>query len=203
VADPAAKVPSWWFDTAAGGGWLGASGSHVIDQLRTWLGEVAEVSASLGVVSARVGVAEDTFTVRVRLASGADGVLVQTAAAWGPIAGVTSVAGTTGTVWIDGDTAWLADGDGSRPLPVPEDLAPDDAVAPSDDPRHRFTHLELGPYTRLCAVLADGVAGRPLAAPVPVPTFVDGLREMEVMDAIRASAASGGAVTVVAHQDVP
>ena len=38
VADPEAKVPSWWFDAGAGGGWLGASGSHVVDQIRAWLG---------------------------------------------------------------------------------------------------------------------------------------------------------------------
>src|SRR4051794_16160791 len=40
VADPAARVPEWWFDTERGGGWLGASGSHVIDQVHHWLGDV-------------------------------------------------------------------------------------------------------------------------------------------------------------------
>ena len=34
VADPEARVPEWWFDAARGGGWLGASGSHVVDQVR-------------------------------------------------------------------------------------------------------------------------------------------------------------------------
>jgi len=197
VADPASPVPSWWFDAAAGGGWLGASGSHVVDQLRTWLGEVVEVSATLSVVSDRRDVAEDSFTVRVRLASGVDAVLQQTAAAWGPYAGLTRVAGTEGTTWIDGEEAWLADRDGARRLPIPEDLALGPAPAESDDPRHRFTHLELAPFTRLCEVLRAGVEGRPLPDAVPVPTFVDGVANTRVLDAIRASAAAEGAPTPV------
>src|SRR5262249_40426500 len=83
VADPAAAMPSWWFDRARGGGWLGASGSHVIDQVRTWLGEFEHVSATLPTVSARgADAAEDSFVVRFRLRNGAEGVLVQTASAW-------------------------------------------------------------------------------------------------------------------------
>jgi predicted dehydrogenase len=192
VADPDARVPPWWFDAAAGGGWLGASGSHVVDMLRVWLGEVAEVSARLGVTSARVGVAEDTFTVTVRFRSGADGVLQQTAAAWGPMAGLTRVAGTTGTLWIDGEAVHLADAAGTRQLPVPAELALPSPPEQSDDPRHRFTHLELGPYTRLCEALRAGVDGRPLPDAVPLPTFADGVACMRVLDAIRTSSGRGG-----------
>jgi predicted dehydrogenase len=192
VADPAAAVPVWWFDEAAGGGWLGASGSHVVDQIRDWLGEFAEVSARCNVVSARTGVAEDSFTIRFRLRSGVDGILQQTAAAWGPFAGVTRVAGTDGTVWIDGDTAWIADRDGARPLDPPPDLALPEPPAETDDPRHRFTHLELGPYTRLCEVLRAAVDGRAPDTAVAVPTFADGLAEMVVLDAVRESARHDG-----------
>ncbi len=197
VADPAAKAPVWWFDADAGGGWLGASGSHIIDQIRTWLGEFAEVSARLNVVSQREGVAEDSFTIRFRLESGVEGVLQQTAAAWGPMTGMTRVAGTKGSVWIDGDEPWLADADGAARLEVPDDLALPVPPEASDDPRDRFTHLELGPFTRLAEVLRAGVEGRSLPGAVPVPTFVDGLAEMRVMDAIRESAASGGATTAL------
>ena len=151
--------------------------------------------------------AEDTFTVRCRFASGVDGVLQQTAAAWGPYAGITRVAGTRGTLWIDGDEPWLADADGVRRLDVPPDLQLPAPPAESDDPRHRFTHLELGPFTRLCEVLRAGVEGRPLPDAVPPPTFADGVAEMRVLDAIRSSAASGGAVTPVGvltrYQGVP
>jgi predicted dehydrogenase len=197
VADPATAVPGWWFDRDAGGGWLGASGSHVVDQVRVWLGDITEVSAMLALVSDRHDAAEDTFTVRCRFASGADGVLQQTAAAWGPYAGLTRVAGTTGSVWIERDEPWLADAEGARRLEIPADLALPAPPDESDDPRHRFTHLELGPFTRLCEALRAGVEGSPMSDAVPVPTFADGVAEMRVLDAIRASAANGGAVTTV------
>ena len=197
VADPEAKVPRWWFDVEAGGGWLGAAGSHIVDQIRTWLGEFESVSATLNVVSARGDVAEDSFTARFTLRSGVQGVLQQTAAAWGPYGGLTRVAGTDGSLWTEGDAVWLADRDGTRQLPVPPELALPEAPEESDDPRHKFTHLELGPYTRLCEVLRVGVEGGPTEASVPVPTFADGVACMDVLDAIRASAASDGAVVQV------
>ncbi len=154
VADPAARVPHWWFDADAGGGWLGASGSHVVDQLRTWLGEVASVSAALPTVSARDGGAEDSFVVRITMHNGAEGVLQQTAASWSSeIPGLSVVGGTTGTLAIEGGTVWLADRDGRRALPVPDDLQLPAPPTVSDDPRERYTHLELGPYTRLCEAL--------------------------------------------------
>lgn len=192
VADPETRTPPWWFDPEAGGGWLGASGSHVVDQVRVWGGEFAEVSARLGVVSARESAAEDSFTTRFRLANGADGVIQQTAAAWGPLAGLTRVAGSRATAWIDGTDAWIADADGTRPLTIPPDLALPAPPPASDDPRHQFTHLELGPFTRLCEVLRAGVEARPFEPAVPVATFVDGVATTRVLDAIRASANGRG-----------
>ena len=196
VADPEARVPEWWFDAARGGGWLGASGSHVVDQVRCWFGEVASVSATLPTVAAREG-AEDSFVVRASTASGVEVVMQQTAASWTPhVAGVTVVAGTDGTLELDGEGVWCSDRSGRRLLPVPHDLALP-APPASDDPRHRYTHLELGPYARLCEALLAGVEGRPFESAVEVPTFADGLACMRVLDAVRASAAAGGAVSAV------
>ncbi len=194
VPDPAARTPDWWFDDGVGGGWLGASGSHVIDQVRAWLGDFAEVSARLPVVSDRVDVAEDTFVVRFRLRGGVDGVLAQTAGAWGPMTGVTRVVGTRASAWVDGSDAWLADATGTHHLDVPADLALPAPPDESADPRHRFTHLELGPFTRLGEALRAGVEGRPATSPVPLATFADGVAAMRTMDAIRASAAADGAL---------
>ncbi|MGH9024995.1 MAG: Gfo/Idh/MocA family protein, partial [Acidimicrobiia bacterium] len=170
VADPDARLPGWWFDAAGGGGWLGASGSHMIDAVRVWLGEFASVSAALTVVSARTDVAEDSFTIRFSLTSGVEGVLQQTGATWGRTAGITRVAGSRGTAWIESEAAWVADAAGTRRLEVPDELELPEVPVASDDPRHRFTHLELGPYTRLCEVLRAGVEGRRHDAAVPVPT---------------------------------
>ncbi|HZQ58841.1 MAG TPA: Gfo/Idh/MocA family oxidoreductase [Acidimicrobiales bacterium] len=203
LADPAAPTPPWWFDPARGGGWLGASGSHVVDQVRSWLGEFDEVSAGLSVVSDRKGVADDTFTLRFSLKSGAQGVLHQSAGAWGPAVNVTRVSGPAGSLWLEDGEVWLATADGHRRLEVPEALRLPAPPEESDDPRHRFTHIELSPFTRLCEVLGDLMAGRPPRHPAPPATFQDGYAGMLVLDAARASAMAGGESVRVPAPDGP
>lgn len=195
VADPAAKVPAWWFDPAQGGGWLGASGSHAIDQLRHWLGEVEAVSARLGSVSDRGHhAAEDAFAVTATMASGAIAVLAQTGGAWGPAADITRVAGEVGTLWLEGEAVWLCDRTGTHRLEVAPGLDLGPGPTPSDDPRHRFTHLEFGPYTRLAEAWRDQIQQGRSPDHLPTPaTFADGVAVTAVLDAIRRSDAAGGA----------
>jgi predicted dehydrogenase len=197
VASPEAKMPRWWFDAKAGGGWLGASGSHIIDQVRMTAGEFASLSATLPIVSSREGVAEDSYIVRFQLVNGAQGVLQQTAGAWGPSVSMTRIAGTEGTVWIESGTVKIGDRQGTRDLPVPADLVLPPPPPPSDDPRHRYSALELGPYTRLCESLRAAMEGNRSVRVVPLPTFADGIACMEVMDAIRQSATGNGALVTL------
>jgi predicted dehydrogenase len=193
VARPDATMPSWWFDIGAGGGWLGASGSHSIDQVRAWLGEFASLSAALPTLAARKSGAEDSFAVRFRLANGVEGMVQQTAAAWGPPTDTTRISGTDGTLWLDGNAVWLADRNGPRELPMPSDLVLPAGVPAGNAPQAASVPL----FARLCEALRAAMEGRPLAGPVPVPTFADGVACMKVLDAVRASAAKGGtAVTV-------
>ena len=200
VADPAKAMPEWWFDETRGGGWLGASGSHLVDQLRTWLGEVAAVSAALPVVSARDQVAEDSFVIMATMTSGVTGVLQQTAASWAPKRpALTAVAGTAGTVLVRGADVVLADAEGARDLVPTLDMTLPEPPTVSDDRRERFTHLELGPYIRLCEVLRAGVEGRPAESVVEPPTFADGVAVTAVLDAVRQSAAAGGVRVEVAR----
>jgi hypothetical protein len=55
-------------------------------------------------------------------------------------------------------------------------------VPPSDDPRQRFTHLEIGPFTDLCRqfdiAISTGDTG-------DAATFADGVAAQRVMDRIR------------------
>jgi predicted dehydrogenase len=190
-ADPETRLPKWWFDKAAGGGWLGAGGSHIIDQVRAWLGDFHSLSANLMVVSDRGDVADDSYSVRFVLENGVEGSMQQTAGAWGPMTTLWRCAGTRGTVWTEGGKVMVADKQGVRELPAPGDLL----LPPGDpDPRRRMALFELGPFTRLCEALRNAIETGDPRAPVAAPTFRDGLASMEVIDAIRASAAAGGAL---------
>ncbi len=198
VASPAAKMPHWWFDRGVGGGWLGAHGSHLVDQVRAWLGEFASLSAALPMVSAREGLAEDSYVLRFRLANGAQGVLQHTAGAWGEPSSVARVAGTLGTIWADRGVVRLADCTGMRELPVPDDLqGPPPAGGQGENSHPRQSHMEVGLYAALCDVLRAGVEGRRPGGAVPPPTFRDGVACMEVLDAIRLSAANDGALVTL------
>ena len=189
VADPTAKRPEWWFDPAAGGGWLGASGSHQIDMIRSWLGEFHSLSAATPMVSDRSGVAEDSFDVRFTLASGLEGVISQSGGCWGPTAMMSRLMGTRGTLWLEGGQAWLADHHGTRALEIPGPLQLPH-IPPSDDPRKPYLHLELPPSIRMCEAWRDAITRRtPLHG---YATFADGLACMKVIDAVRQSATNGG-----------
>jgi predicted dehydrogenase len=119
----------------------------------------------------------------------------QTAGAWGPMTTMWRCAGTKGTVWIEGGKVMVADKSGTRELPVPDDLLLPPAPPPADpNSSNRLSHLELGPFTRLCEAMRNAIEGKQATTPVAPPTFRDGLASMQVMDAIRASAAAGGAV---------
>ena len=197
-ADPETPLPKWWFDPAQGGGWLGAGGSHLIDQIRAWLGDFATLSANLMLVSDRKADCEDSYSMRFKLTNGVEGSMQQSAGAWGPMATMWRCAGTKGTVWTEQGKVFVADKAGTRELPVPEDLVLPSPPAPADpNSANRASHFEIGPFTRFCEALRAGVEGHTVQSPVPVPTFRDGLAAMRVLDAMRASSAQGGALQQV------
>jgi predicted dehydrogenase len=194
LADPAAELPDWWSDAAQGGGWLGAHGSHVIDQIRVTLGEFTGVSATLANVAPRAMTAEDSYMVHFRLATGVEGVMASSAAAWGQPLVVARVVGTNGTAWMEGDAVRIGDASGSRPVPTPPDLLypppdppPADLMVTAYDLMHA-TGIDLAPYTRLFESLRARLSGDPLPDDPAPATFADGVANMVVMDAIRRSA---------------
>lgn len=197
-ADPETRLPKWWFDKDAGGGWLGAGGSHLIDQIRAWLGEFRSLSANLLVVSDRGDVADDTYSMRFLMENGVEGSMQQTAGAWGPMASMWRCAGTRGTVWAESGKVMIADKSGTRELPVPDDLIlPPPPPAADPNSSNRMSHFEMGPFTRLCEAMRDAIEGKRGTGPVAPPTFRDGLASMKVLDAMRASSASGGVLQPV------
>jgi predicted dehydrogenase len=146
--------------------------------------------------------AEDTYTVHFRTRTGVDGIMQSTAGAWGPPVFATRIAGTAGTVWVDFETVSIADKDGTRQVPVPDDLAlpppdppPSDLLVTAYDQLHAFG-IDLPPYTSLYQTFADLVAGRPVPDDPKPATFADGAADMAVLDAIRRSAADRTWATV-------
>lgn len=200
-----AHFPGWerrawsWLDSAAeGGGHLGAVGSHYIDLARDWLGEFASVSAQL---RTWVGEAEDQRGVS-RAVDGDDAFLLGGAMEQGAMVSIqfsrnvppgrgrrVELYGSEGSVVVDGDEVrgearvYVARrGDrAAREVALPPSRLPS-AVRGSAVPIFG---------AMIHALLLSIETGRSEG-----PSFVDGLRCQEVLDAARLSAAEGRTVPV-------
>lgn len=189
LADPRGRSWNWLMDTDAGGGMLGALGSHFVDSLRWWFGEINEVA---GVAAATVpipwrgetgepgGAAEDTYTMLLRFASGAMGTITCSAAAWhGPGEEIRAF-GSEGmlTIALDG-TLWGARYDNAAPVPIPIPAHLHGSGIPEVDAAPGG-HALIPPFIRLARRWAEGI----LAGSSPSPSFADGLRVQEALDAV-------------------
>jgi predicted dehydrogenase len=195
-ATAAPRPLSWMASNAEGGGLLGALGSHYIDGLRDWFGEVATVSGHLAglrpdVVDGATGriveaESDDTFLFTLTFRNGGIATMIASFAA-------TPSRGTRIVVMGDGGTL-IAEQPGPNPL---EDgiviasrhgeplkaLETPGRYMPFKDPRdHRLMAFRL--------LVRDFTAGveRHIS---PAPNFTDGLRCQEVIDAVRKSSESG------------
>jgi predicted dehydrogenase len=202
LADPRAGVPAWWSDASQGGGWLGAFASHVVDEIRMMFGELEGVSASLANVIERDWTAEDSYSAHFRTRSGVSGVMQSSGAVQGPPLALVRIAGTRGTLWIEGDDVHVADASGQRRLEVPADLRnppplpPDRALLASSYDMLHSMGIDLGPFTRLFGVLRDRILGVPVDADPPAATFADGVACQVALDALRRSARDGAWVGI-------
>jgi predicted dehydrogenase len=192
LADPSTEVPAWWSEASQGGGWLGAYGSHVIDQVQHTLGAITGVSASLELVSEHGWSTEDTYSVHFRTRSGVDGIMQSSAGAWGPPVSCSRIAGTRGTLWTEGDSVYVADRAGQRQLEVPEELRNPAPIPPDFDAVTAYDQMhtmgiDLGPFTKLFCVLRARMADRAAVSDPAAATFADGVAVQAVMDAIRRS----------------
>jgi predicted dehydrogenase len=202
LADTGAGVPDWWSDADAGGGWLGAHAPHVVDQVRTTVGEIARVSASLPRVVERDWTAEDAYLVHFETTDGCAGIIQSTASDRGPMVFVTRVIGSEGTAWAEGHRVQVATASGTTDVPMPDELVvaapsppPSDLLVTAYDLLHSFG-IDYGPYSRLYEHFAAQITGGARPSGDAPATFVDGVANMAVLDAIRASAASGSTIDV-------
>jgi predicted dehydrogenase len=203
LADEDSAVPDWWADAEAGGGWLGAHAPHVIDQVRMTLGEIKQVTASLPRVVPRQWTAEDAYLVLFETTDGCTGVMQATASDQGPMLFVTRVVGSDGTAWAEGDRVQVATAKGTSDVPMPSEFCvaaplppPSDLIVTAYDQLHSFG-IDYGPYVRLYQHFAARIAGEEPPGGAAPATFADGVANMAVLDAIRASATAGGTTVEV------
>jgi predicted dehydrogenase len=181
----------WQSRIETGGGVLGALGSHYIDYCRWLAGDVREVRATLQTrVRKRAKPdggtapvdADDNFALTLEMAGGTLASIDLTATASTEFFSSIFISGSKGALHIRDDKDIYGLRAGRDPVLV---------TAPGRFPRrlaagHRLT----GPFYTLVTEMLDRLAGKPSS----VPTFDDGLKVQEVLDAARRSAKIGRAV---------
>lgn len=188
--DPAARpANSWWAMEDMGGGILGANGSHQIDLLRFWLGDIAEISGHITtMVKDRIGkdngqpwvaTADDqtNFT-----AITTNGVLVSvflSSAARHNFGNHVHIYGSEGTIMLSNNDEKLLL---SRPGKDFEDISVTDPNADLPGVGKGIWNVS---FVALMQELTSAIREkRPLQAGA---TFADGLKTQQAMDAIRQS----------------
>ena len=183
----------WWLDAAQGGGRMGANGSHQVDMLRWWLGEPASVvGQALTMVPDRIdpktgegwtATADDMSHFTLQMQSGAVAQVFMSGVAATNMGNTTQVFGSRATLTLSNadERLWLqrAGEASATEITVP-------------DPTADLPGLNKGIWNvsvtsalqELCGAIAEGRALRRGA------TFVDGLRNQMVLDAVFASTAS-------------
>ena len=192
--DPATPW-GWWFDEARGGGLLGAVGSHQIDLLRYWLGDVTAVMGTADPVlherpspdgHGRHPVTADEFTTfSLRFRSGAVGTVFLSCVAAHATGPRIEVWGDGGHLLLDGeDRLWGARrGETLADLSEPETLTP--------PPGMKYVSLWGVSFVRLVEHLVQATLdGGPVT---PAATFQDGLAVQRVLDAVRRTTRTGWA----------
>lgn len=191
--DPASRpMGDWWSDAAQGGGRLGANGSHQVDMLRWWLGEPKSViGQALTMVPDRVdpasgnpwtATADDLSHMTLEMTSGALAQVFMSGVAAANMGNETQLFGSKGTITLsNGDEKlyFAKAGNGFEDITV-------------DDPNARLEGLNKGIWNvSVLAALRELVGAiteeRALARGA---TFVDGLRNQMVLDAVVASTKS-------------
>ena len=189
-ADPASRAAGDWLsDAVQGGGRLGANGSHQVDLLRWWFGEIVAVSGHVKtIVPDRIdkatgrhwtATADDFVQFTAELGNGAmANVLISTIAThargndlW--------IYGSEGTITLSNDTERLLYAPSGQPL---AELVIEDPYATLEGLKPGIWNQSVvGALRELCGAITEGRALREGA------TFKDGLRNQRVLDAIKQS----------------
>ncbi len=196
-------LADWWLDAAQGGGFLGAFGTHMIDQARVTVGEFAAVSAVLRKLSPGrpTQTSDDYYTLQFRTQSGCMGLLEAALCFPGPFVMSTKVAGTTGAAWIQSGAAfgepeqvWVQDANGSRMIDMPPELVnpapepfPIGELVQTEMDRWHSQGFDVAPYAKLFGQIGAKIAGRAPPLPDRAGDFRDAAANQAILDAARLS----------------
>ena len=175
---------TWWSDASQGGGILGAVGSHLIDLVRFWCGEIVHVAGQAATFvperrdaqgASRPVTADDFATAILRTARGALATItLSTVAHHGP-GHLAHVTGSAGTLALTGETR-LELGLAGGPL---EDVSAADDLWEKTQPNNMWARS----FVRLARDMVRAVGGQ--APEGEAATFRDGWQVQRVLDAVR------------------
>lgn len=185
--DPHDRTWGWLMELEKAGGMLGATGSHYLDALRWWFGEVKAVAGAVSTMvrqrrlpdsSAMAKVdADDNFAVILRFANGALGTIHVTATAGHEGDEEITLSGADGTLQIRDGRLWGAHSGAFSltELPIPDRL--NAGFVPGGHYLAQPTALLLRAWA---AAIRDGATA--------APSFADGVKTQELIDgALRSS----------------
>jgi len=189
-ADPASRPKGdWWSDAAMGGGRLGANGSHQVDMLRWWLGEPSSVvGQALTILPDRLdkvsgapwtATADDLSHLTLQFPTGALAQVFMSGVAANNMGNETQIFGSKGTLTLsnsDEKLYFAKAGQGFDDISVP-------------DPNAQLENLNKGIWNvSVLAALSELVAAiKEERALTQGATFVDGVRNQTVLDAVLVS----------------
>jgi predicted dehydrogenase len=178
---------TWLTDRERGGGFLGALGSHDVDQLMLWAGPVRRVFCRLrllapsapGTDAAHMAItAEDCFTLLLEFRNGVTGLIDTFGGSRARRERIEVFGSEDALLVVDGAQVRRPDGNGSyEEVKIPEDLK----LEPTPE------MPLLAPFRVKVAMLREAILrGRPAS-----PTFAQALEVQKVLDAARKSHQTG------------
>lgn len=193
LADPNDRPFGWLMEQDKAGGMLGASGSHYVDSLRWWLGEIHEVAGSTSTMVKRRRLpdssgmasvdADDNFAFLLKFASGVIGSVHFSATAPINAGEEITLSGSEGMLIVQGDGELLGARRrdlGLHELPIPDRLSPK---------LPEFTHYLTRPTIMLMEDWIHAIRTGEWRA--NVPSFADGAKAQEILDGVLRSGAQG------------
>lgn len=191
--DPKGVPFTWLMERDKAGGMLGAIGSHHIDSLRWWFGDIRAASGALAtmVKKRRAGDSnqmlnvdsDDNFALVLQFQNGAIGTIHYSATAAHEPSDLIVLSGSDGTLVLTADGRIQG---GRKGQMIADLMIPEQYIRGAATGNHPLIH----PTVYLLRAWANGIR----TGKATSPTFEDGFKVQEVVDAIGRSVQTGRSV---------